>query len=158
MHCPFCNTADTKVIDSRLLRENNQVRRRRECLACQERFTSYEIIEFLLPRVIKRDGRRDTFNEAKLRAGLLRSLEKRPVNAEQIEGVISRIIHQARAYGEREIPTAQIGEWIMSELKHLDQIAYVRFASVYRCFQDVEEFHQEIVKLQSETTGQGSTS
>jgi transcriptional repressor NrdR len=147
MHCPFCHAADTKVIDSRLLRENNQTRRRRLCLDCNERFTTYETAELFLPRLIKRDGRRMPFSEDKLRAGMLRALEKRPVSAAQIETSIARILRKAVTSGEREIPSSQIGEWVMEELHQLDQIAYVRFASVYRCFQDINEFRQEISRL-----------
>src|ERR1700733_1007660 len=113
MYCPFCNAIDTKVTDSRLLREGNQVRRRRECLICKERFTTYESAELTLPRVIKRDGRRDIFLEDKLRSGIVRALEKRPVSLDQIENVINHIIHKARASGEREISSKQIGEWVM---------------------------------------------
>ena len=149
MYCPFCNANDTKVTDSRLMRETNQVRRRRECLICKERFTTYETAELALPSVIKRDNRRDAFSEDKLRAGILRALEKRPVSLEQIESSISHIIHKARASGEREIPSQQMGEWVMDELKQLDHVAYVRFASVYRSFQDVNAFREEIEKLQN---------
>lgn len=147
MYCPFCNTGDTKVIDSRLIRDGNQTRRRRECPNCEERFTTYESAELSLPRVIKRDGRRAPFNEEKLRAGMLRALEKRPVSVEQIETAIARIIRKAMMSGEREIPSSQIGEWVMEELHQLDQVAYVRFASVYRCFQDIDEFRREITRL-----------
>lgn len=148
MYCPFCNANDTKVTDSRLMREGNQIRRRRECIICKERFTTYEVAELILPRIIKRDGRRDLFNEEKLRAGILRALEKRPVSLEEIENAISRILHKSRASGEREISSQQIGEWVMEELHNLDQIAYVRFASVYRSFQDIKEFQEEIQKLE----------
>lgn len=147
MYCPFCNAGDTKVIDSRLIREGNQTRRRRECPDCKERFTTYESAELSLPRVIKRDGRRAPFSEEKLRAGMLRALEKRPVSVEQIETAIARIFRKAMTCGEREIPSSQIGEWVMEELHQLDQVAYVRFASVYRCFQDIDEFRREISKL-----------
>lgn len=147
MYCPFCNADDTKVIDSRLIREGNQTRRRRECPGCKERFTTYESAELSLPRLIKRDGRRAPFSEEKLRAGMLRALEKRPVSVEQIETAIARIIRKAMTGGEREIPSSQIGEWVMEELHQLDQVAYVRFASVYRCFQDIDEFRREITKL-----------
>ena len=149
MYCPFCNANDTKVTDSRLMSEGNQVRRRRECLICRERFTTYEIAELTLPRIIKRDGSRVPFNEDKLRAGILRALEKRPVASEQIENAISHIIHAARASGEREIGSKQIGEWVMIELRNLDQVAYVRFASVYRSFQDIKEFSDEISRLEN---------
>ena len=147
MYCPFCHADDTKVIDSRLLREGNQTRRRRECSKCKERFTTYEVAELTLPRIIKRDGRRALFSEEKLRAGMMRALEKRPVSVEQVETAIGRIIHKAMASGEREIPSSQLGEWVMEELYQLDQVAYVRFASVYRCFQDIDEFRREISRL-----------
>jgi transcriptional repressor NrdR len=116
---------------------------------CKERFTTYENAELALPRIIKRDGRRDLFNEDKLRAGILRALEKRPISLEQIENAISRILHKSRASGEREITAEQIGEWVMEELRHLDQVAYVRFASVYRSFQDIKEFRDEISRLEN---------
>lgn len=149
MHCPFCGADDTKVIDSRLVSDGNQVRRRRECLSCRERFTTYEVAELLMPRVIKNDGTREPFAEAKLRAGLQRALEKRPVSTEDVEAAISRIRHNLQAMGEREIPSRVIGEKVMDELRQLDQVAYVRFASVYRSFQDVEEFRREIDSLSS---------
>jgi transcriptional repressor NrdR len=151
MYCPFCNAIDTKVTDSRLIRENNQVRRRRECLDCKERFTTFENAELSLPRVIKRDDTRDAFSEEKLRAGMIRALEKRPISLEQIDGAISRILHKARSCGEREILSAQVGEWVMEELHNLDQVAYVRFASVYRSFQDINEFREEISRLEKNT-------
>lgn len=147
MDCPFCHANDTKVIDSRLIREGNQTRRRRECAACKERFTTYETAELSLPRIIKRDGRRAPFSEEKLRAGMLRALEKRPVSVEQVETAIARIFRKALTRGEREIASSQIGEWVMEELHQLDQVAYVRFASVYRCFQDIDEFRKEISRL-----------
>lgn len=147
MDCPFCNVLDTKVIDSRLIREGNQIRRRRECLVCQERFTTYERIEWTLPRVIKRDGRHDVFDEAKLRAGMLRALEKRPISLQQIDAAMTNIIRKAQAYGEREISSSHIGGWVMDELQHLDQVAYVRFASVYRSFQDINQFKEEVTRL-----------
>ena len=131
-----------------MIREGNQVRRRRECFICKERFTTYELAELTLPRVIKRDGRRDLFHEEKLRAGILRALEKRPVALDQLENAISRIIHKARASAEREIPSKEIGEWVMEELHGLDQVAYVRFASVYRSFQDIKEFREEVSRLE----------
>ncbi len=152
MYCPFCNAIDTKVTDSRLIRETNQVRRRRECLLCKERFTTYELAELALPSVIKRDNQRDAFNQEKLRAGILRALEKRPVGLEQIETAISHIINKARASGEREISSKQIGEWVMEELRSLDQVAFVRFASVYRSFEDINEFREEISRLEYDNT------
>lgn len=147
MYCPFCSANDTKVTDSRLLHEGNQVRRRRECLICKERFTTYETAELTLPRIIKRDGRRDVFSEDKLRAGILRALEKRPVSLERVEDIINHVVRKTRSSGERELPAQQIGEWIMDELRHIDQVAYVRFASVYRSFQDLNEFSEEIRRL-----------
>lgn len=150
MHCPFCGAADTKVIDSRLVAEGAQVRRRRECLTCVERFTSYETAELLLPRLVKRDGNREPFNEEKLRAGMSRALEKRPVGVEQLEEALSRIIHRLRAMGEREISSRILGEEVMRELKQLDEVAYIRFASVYRHFKDLNEFREEIDRLETE--------
>ncbi|OGT45543.1 MAG: transcriptional regulator NrdR [Gammaproteobacteria bacterium RIFCSPHIGHO2_12_FULL_41_20] len=151
MHCPFCNASDTKVIDSRLMRESNQTRRRRECFTCEERFTTYETAELSLPRIIKRDGRRDVFNEDKLRSGMLRALEKRPVSTELVESAISRIMHKAWATGEREVSSAQMGDWVMEELRHLDPVAYVRFASVYHSFEDIHAFRKEISRLTKKT-------
>lgn len=154
MRCPFCGDADTRVIDSRLASEGTQVRRRRECVTCSERFTTYETAELIMPRIIKTDGSREPFNEAKLLTGVLRALEKRPVETESIEAAISRIQHRLQACGEREIPSRQIGEWVMDELCSLDQVAYVRFASVYRSFQDVSEFRDAIERLEQEPSPQ----
>ncbi|MBO6563863.1 MAG: transcriptional regulator NrdR [Pseudomonadales bacterium] len=144
MHCPFCTYSETKVIDSRLVGEGNQVRRRRECQDCGERFTTFESAELVLPRVIKTNGSRQPFDEDKLRSGLLRALEKRPVELEQMEAAIDRIKYRLRAGGEREVHTREVGELVMDELRELDDVAYVRFASVYRSFQDVNEFQREI--------------
>ena len=148
MHCPFCGADDTKVIDSRLANEGAMVRRRRECQSCGERFTTFESAELALPRVVKSDGSRVPFDEQKLQSGIMRALEKRPVKTEQIEAAINRIIKKARASGQRELPSLPLGEWVMNELRDLDQVAYVRFASVYRSFQDVSAFQEEIEKLQ----------
>lgn len=150
MRCPFCSHDDTKVIDSRLVAEGGQVRRRRECVSCSERFTSYETAELLMPRVIKHNGNREPFNEEKLRAGILRALEKRPVSVEKIEAVVSQIEHALQATGEREVQSLVVGEHVMEHLKQLDQVAYVRFASVYRDFKDLNEFRQEIDRLVQE--------
>lgn len=147
MHCPFCAENETKVVDSRLVAEGQQVRRRRECIHCHERFTTYEAAELLMPRVIKTDGSRQPFDEDKLRAGIHRALEKRPVSMEEFEAAINRIKHRLRAAGERELPSRQVGEEVMSELRGLDEVAYVRFASVYRSFQDINEFKEEIDRL-----------
>ncbi len=150
MRCPFCSAGDTKVIDSRLVAEGGQVRRRRECQDCQERFTTYESAELLLPRIIKTDGVREPFNEDKMRAGILRALEKRPVSIEKIETMIGQITHTLQASGEREVPSAFVGEEVMLHLRELDHVAYVRFASVYRSFEDLKEFQAEIESLSSE--------
>lgn len=150
MQCPFCRVQDTKVIDSRLAGEGDEVRRRRECISCAERFTTYETIELSLPRLIKRDGSRVQFREEKLRAGILRALEKRPVQAERVDNSVNRLMHRLCAAGEAEIETSVLGEWVMAELRALDEVAYVRFASVYRRFQDIHEFKKEIDELQHE--------
>ncbi len=151
MQCPFCSAANTKVIDSRLVTEGNAVRRRRECQICKERFTSFETAELLMPKVVKSNGVRDPFNEEKLRHGIVRALEKRPVSVDQIESALGRIMHNLRVMGEREISSFEIGELVMMELRELDAVGYVRFASVYRDFQDVSEFTAEIQKLSSDT-------
>jgi transcriptional repressor NrdR len=149
VHCPFCGADDTKVIDSRLVAEGDSVRRRRECQACGERFTTFENAELVMPRVVKRDGTREPFDEDKLRRGLTRALEKRPVSIEQIESAINHIMHSLRSTGERELPSLTVGEEVMKELRRIDGVAYVRFASVYRDFQDVSEFEQAIRSLTS---------
>ncbi|MBO1924285.1 MULTISPECIES: transcriptional regulator NrdR [Thiomicrorhabdus] len=152
MHCPFCNAPDTKVVDSRLATEGVQVRRRRECIQCGERFTTYESAELSLPRVVKSDGNRERFDEEKIRRGLIKALEKRPVASESIDQVVNSIMKRAMTEGVREISSSQIGEWLMDELSELDQVAYVRFASVYRSFQDVNAFREEIERLMVSTT------
>ena len=150
MRCPFCSSADTKVIDSRLADEGDQVRRRRECVECKERFTSYESAELNYPRIIKSDGRREQFMENKLRSGILRALEKRPVEMEKVEIAIAHIKHKLRSLGEREVKSRRVGDWVMHELRAMDQVAYVRFASVYRDFGDVKAFLEEIERLENE--------
>ena len=157
MHCPFCSADDTKVIDSRLVTDGAQVRRRRECLSCHERFTTYEAAELVMPRVIKQNGSREPFNEDKLRAGFLRALEKRPVSVESIEAEISHIMQSLRATGEREVNSRVLGELVMDSLKTLDKVAYVRFASVYRSFEDIAEFQAAIERLQAEPDGIGES-
>ena len=147
MHCPFCGTQDTKVIDSRLVADGASVRRRRECNHCKERFTTFETAELIMPRVIKSDGTREPFNEDKLRNGLLRALEKRPVSLELMEQAINKIKSAIRATGEREISSDFIGNQVMDNLKQIDKVAYVRFASVYRSFEDIREFGEEIARL-----------
>ncbi len=152
MHCPFCSNADTRVVDSRLVGEGDQIRRRRECAACKERFTTYERAELSLPRIVKRDGTRVPFDEQKLRGGIMRALEKRPVASEQVEAAVDRIRRWLMGRGEREVRSRALGEQVMDELRALDQVAYVRFASVYRSFQDVNAFREEIERLESEPT------
>jgi len=149
MHCPFCNANDTKVIDSRLTNDGSSVRRRRECVSCSERFTTFETAELVMPKVIKASGRREPFDEDKLTAGIARALEKRPVDTNDIEDCVSRILKCIRATGEREVSSTLIGNWIMDELRDLDQVAFVRFASVYRSFEDVSAFQDEIDKLKN---------
>ena len=149
MHCPFCNNGETKVIDSRLSGEGWQVRRRRECQHCGERYTTFETAELVMPHVIKRDDRREPFDQVKLRSRMLRALEKRPVKSEDVEKSIGRLTHLLQTMGEREVSGRLIGDMVMEELRSLDQVAYVRYASVYRSFQDIIEFQKEIERLQS---------
>jgi len=151
VHCPYCNHIETKVVDSRLAGAGSQIRRRRECQECSERFTTFESAELVMPHIIKSNQMREPFDEAKLRRGIARALEKRPVSSEQIEAIVSRITKELLASGERDISSERIGALVMRELKAIDQVAYVRFASVYRSFQDVEEFREEIERLQDET-------
>jgi len=148
MHCPFCSHEETKVIDSRLAGEGRQIRRRRQCLDCNERFTTFESAELVMPRLIKSDNSRQPFDESKLRNSMVRALEKRPVPSDAFEQALGRLIHRLRTMGEREVPSLLVGELVMEELRELDEVAYVRFASVYRRFQDVTEFQEEINRLQ----------
>lgn len=152
MRCPFCSADETRVVDSRLSEDGDSVRRRRECEVCAERFTTFERAELRLPSVIKSDGRREEFSEEKLRSGLSRALEKRPVDTVAVDKLIGTIRHKLMASGERELPSRKIGEWVMEGLKDLDAVAYVRFASVYRSFQDLNAFHEEVQKLRNEPT------
>ena len=147
MYCPFCGHQETKVVDSRLAGDGYQTRRRRECIDCSERFTTFESAELVLPKLIKRDESREPFNESKLRAGILVATEKRPISIESIEELISRIIRRVQKLGEREIQSRTLGEIVMRELREIDEIAFVRYASVYRRFQDIEEFEREIESL-----------
>ncbi|MAD92029.1 MAG: transcriptional regulator NrdR [Gammaproteobacteria bacterium] len=154
MHCPFCTHEETKVIDSRLAGDGRQIRRRRQCSACHERFTTFEAAELVMPWLIKVDDSRQPFDEAKLRFSMVRALEKRPVASDALEQSIGKLIHKLLTMGEREVPSRLVGELVMQELHELDEVAYVRFASVYRRFQDITEFEDEIKNLQkiSETT------
>jgi transcriptional repressor NrdR len=148
MHCPFCGHEETKVIDSRLAGEGRQIRRRRQCLDCNERFTTFESAELVMPRLVKSDNRREPFDEQKMRGSMHRALEKRPVSSDDFEQALGRLIHKLRTMGEREVPSRLIGDLVMEELRNLDEVAFVRFASVYRSFQDVTEFQDEIRRLQ----------
>lgn len=150
MHCPFCANPDTKVIDSRLVADGSQVRRRRECLSCGERYTTFESAELVMPKIVKTDGTREPFNEEKLRMGLTKAVEKRPVSVESLEASLSKILSYLRALGEREVSSVLVGEQVMQALRGLDKVAYVRFASVYRDFKDVQAFREEIDKLESD--------
>jgi transcriptional repressor NrdR len=150
MYCPFCGHIETKVTDSRLAGEGRQIRRRRECLSCGERFTTFETAELVMPMVVKGDRTREAYDEAKVRSGMEKALEKRPVPRDQIDEALSRITHKVRSLGDREVQSRAIGELVMDELQQLDEVAYVRFASVYRHFEDVEAFHEEIQRLRSQ--------
>ena len=154
MQCPFCTAGDTRVIDSRLVGEGDQIRRRRECASCKDRFTTYEKAELSMPRVVKSNGTRVPFDEEKLRGGMMRALEKRPVPSNDIEAALGRIMHSLRATGEREVAARRIGEAVMEALRDLDDVAYVRFASVYRSFEDVNAFREEIDRLENEPSAE----
>jgi transcriptional repressor NrdR len=144
---PFCGTDDTQVVDSRVNDEGNSIRRRRRCSKCDKRFTTYESVELTLPQVVKQNGKREDFSRSKLHLSLSRALHKRPVPVEYIEQAIERIIQKVLAYGEKEITARELGENVMHELKKMDKVAYIRFASVYRSFSDVEDFHDVIRDL-----------
>lgn len=147
MYCPFCHAEETKVIDSRLVADGAQVRRRRQCLECHERFTSFETAELLMPLIVKRDGRRESFNIENLRSGMLRALEKRPVSIDSLDAAVNAITQEIRRKGDREIDSQLIGELVMKELYRLDHVAYVRFASVYKRFKDVSDFRQTLDEM-----------
>ena len=153
MHCPFCQHEDTRVIDSRVSEDGSTIRRRRECEQCSERFNTFEVAELKLPAIVKSDGRRESFDERKLRTSFERALQKRPVSSEQIEDAVRGVVHALRTSGERELPSLRVGEFVMAELKKLDQVAYVRFASVYRKFEDVQAFREEIERLERDLPG-----
>jgi len=148
MYCPFCSHEETKVIDSRLAADGRQIRRRRQCLQCNERFSTFESAELVMPRLVKNDNSRQPFDESKVRDSMRRALEKRPVPSDEFEEAVGRLVHKLRTMGEREVPSRLVGELVMEELRDLDEVAYVRFASVYRSFQDVTEFQEEIRRLQ----------
>lgn len=148
MHCPFCHHEDTRVVDSRLTDDGTQVRRRRACEQCGERFTTFETVEVKLPAILKQDGRREFFDERKIRSSLERALHKRPAGSESIDEAIDTIKRKLRAIGDREVVSRKIGDWVMAELRRIDQVAYVRFASVYRRFEDVQAFREEVEQLE----------
>lgn len=150
MRCPYCQADDTKVVDSRLASAGASVRRRRECLSCTERFTTFETAELMMPRIIKNDGVREPFDEEKLRRGMSRALEKRPVAIEDIDSALDSIKYHLHRCGERELPSSQLGAWVMDALRELDEVAYVRFASVYQQFQNIDDFRQELDRLQEQ--------
>ena len=158
MHCPYCGNQETKVVDSRLAGDGYQMRRRRECIQCKDRFTTFESAEFVLPKLVKRDQSREPFNESKLRNGILIATEKRPLSIELIEELISRVVRKVQKMGEREIQSRMLGEIVMEELKQVDEVAFVRYASVYRRFQDIEEFEKEIESLRDSPTSEDKKS
>jgi transcriptional repressor NrdR len=147
MHCPFCKAKDTQVIDSRVSEAGDSIRRRRRCPACNKRFTTYETVELRMPQVVKQDGSRTEFDQDKLRTGFMRALHKRPVPTPLVDDAIAAITQQVLALGEREIPSRRIGEMVMKELHKLDDVAYIRFASVYKSFQDVDDFQDAIKEV-----------
>ncbi|AKG08634.1 NrdR family transcriptional regulator [Moraxella bovoculi] len=150
MYCPYCNALDTKVIDSRLAAEGAQVRRRRQCTECGERFTTFEVVEVVMPRIIKANGRIEPYDQNKLRRSISLPLQKRPVTSDEIDATIGRVEHKLRNMGEREISSKMVGEVVMSELKGLDDVAYVRFASIYRDFQDIAAFQAELASIHAD--------
>jgi len=147
MKCPFCHNGENRVIDSRISKDGNAIRRRRECLACNKRFTTYEVVEDVLPMVVKKDGRREPFDRMKIRNGLIKALEKRPISVDEIDGVVDKVERACQESMGKEIPSSMIGEKVMEELQRLDAVAYVRFASVYRQFRDVNDFLDELKDL-----------
>ena len=150
MRCPFCNAADTKVTDTRISNEGFQVRRRRQCLSCGERFTTYEHPELTMPTIIKSNGIKQPFNEEKIRAGMLRALEKRSIGTEQVDCAINNIKTKLRALKEKEVHSNVIGKMVMEELESLDAVAYIRFASVYLSFKNIKDFSKEISKIEKQ--------
>lgn len=155
MRCPFCGADESKVIDSRLSADGDAIRRRRMCVECNERFTTYETTELSLPRLVKRDQSRELFDENKLRAGIMRALEKRPVSIDAVDSAVKSIMKRLWATGDREVDSRLVGDWVMDALRELDEVAYVRFASVYRSFQDVNAFREEIERMSNRTGDNG---
>ncbi len=153
MWCPFCNHTETRVVDSRLTGDGMQIRRRRQCADCGARFNTYEAPELKAPRIIKSNGAREAFSDEKLRNGMLRALEKRPVETREVERAIRKLLRNIRSVEDAEIPSSLLGEWVMRELSQLDQVAYVRFASVYKRFEDVQAFRDVIERLEKQAPG-----
>jgi transcriptional repressor NrdR len=149
MKCPFCGNTENKVIDSRISKDGDAIRRRRECVSCGKRFTTYEFVEEVLPTVVKKDGRREPFDRTKIRSGIKKACEKRPISTDEIESIVDRIEQRCQEYPDKEIPASVVGEQVMKELQNLDGVAYVRFASVYREFRDVSDFLEELKDLLS---------
>jgi transcriptional repressor NrdR len=149
MKCPFCSSADTQVIDSRVLEAGDSIRRRRKCSVCEKRFTTYETVELRMPQIVKSDGSRADFDQQKIRTGFQRALHKRPVPTEYVDAAINRIVQQVLSRGEREMPSRELGEMVMQELYKLDKVAYIRFASVYRSFQDASDFHDALAEVEA---------
>ena len=147
MKCPFCGTDDTQVVDSRVSEEGDRIRRRRRCAACDKRFTTYETVELRVPQVVKTNGTREEYDEEKLRTGFTRALHKRPVPTEYVDAAVERITQKLLSLGEREIPSRRVGEMVMRELYRLDKVAYIRFASVYKDFQDVADFRDVLKEV-----------
>jgi transcriptional repressor NrdR len=154
MQCPFCRAPDTRVIDSRLAEEGEQVRRRRECERCGQRFTTFEKAQLLMPNIVKRQGEIEPFKEEKLRHGIVSACFKRPLSDEQIDHAVDSVMRKLRHTGEREVPSRQVGEWVMEQLRDLDPVAYVRFASIYRSFADANAFAEEAARLQTLPTAE----
>ncbi|MDC7807800.1 transcriptional regulator NrdR [Luteimonas sp BLCC-B24] len=155
MHCPFCQHTDTRVIDSRVSEDGATIRRRRECEACGERFSTLETIELKLPAIIKDDGRREPFDAKKLRLSMDRALHKRPVSEEEVETAVRAVVHHLRMTAEREVSSRRVGEFVIGELRKLDHVGFVRFASVYRSFEDVADFREELDRLERDLPGEG---
>ncbi|MDA9295984.1 transcriptional regulator NrdR [Burkholderiales bacterium] len=148
MKCPFCKHEDTQVVDSRVSENGDSIRRRRRCAACEKRFTTYEVVELRMPLLVKSNGSREDFDEKKMRTGFSRALHSRPVPANLVEDAVNRIIQTVLSFGEREIESRRVGELVMAELRKLDKVGYIRFASVYRNFQDEEDFRELLKEVQ----------
>lgn len=158
MKCPFCTNSENRVIDSRISKDGGAIRRRRECLACEKRFTTYEVVEEILPVVVKKDGRREPFDRFKIIAGIKKACEKRPISMDAIETLVENVEQACQQYQGKEIPSSMVGENVMKELQRLDGVAYVRFASVYRQFRDVGEFMEELKDYLNVTKDRGKNS